>query len=483
VTAARSTRTLLVAAIVLGVTAERLLDAPAPSLGFAIAAFAVVAFTFTRVQSTAVRVLLGLMAAAALMLVLRSAEQLNVFSIAMFVGCGLTALWISAEGAVIGARAWDLLRAARSAALTFIVGAGRLVARSGNGEATVKSTRLSLVLGGAIVALPILAAATALLGNADPVFGRGLETIGDFISQDLIQHVVVSLVLAWIIAGWLQGTVQPTDKFTESSEAPKFAIAAHLPALLGFTVLLAAFIGVQARSLFGGAEFVRQTAGLSFADYARGGFFELVGVAFLALGLLIVVDATLDRSRPEDERRFRAVGATLIVLVGVVALSAFHRMTVYVGAFGLSEDRVYALAAIIAVLGALIWFAITVLRGQSERLMPGLFVGCAAFVFTLHIIDPDALVSRVNLARATPQSEFDVAYHVALSADAVPQLLRGARVLGVPVCEHLVGGLRDRWVLPEGESSDWRAWNRGLARARRALSHDRAELLRTTCAE
>ena len=250
-TGARSTRALLIGALILGVAADLLFDAPAPSLGAALSALAVLAFTLVRLPAPRVRLLLVLMGVTSLLLVLRSTEALNVFSVAKFVGCGLTAFWLAADGAVVGSRAWDLLRAVRSAVIAFIVGAGRLVARSGDGEATARSTKLSLVLAGAIIALPILAVTATLLAKADPVFGRGLATIVEFISEDFIRHAVVSAVLAGIVAGWLQGVLYPAVKFTESSEPPRFALAAHLPALLGFTVLLAAFLGVQARAAGG----------------------------------------------------------------------------------------------------------------------------------------------------------------------------------------------------------------------------------------
>ena len=42
---------------------------------------------------------------------------------------------------------------------------------------------------------------------------------------------------------------------------------------------------VQLRYLFGGAALVHVTAGLTYAQYARRGFFELVTVAALLLAL------------------------------------------------------------------------------------------------------------------------------------------------------------------------------------------------------
>ena len=477
----RTTRALILTALILGVAGDQLLDAREARAGFAVFAFAVLGATYARVGRPALRLLLALMGATALLQLVRFAPTLNLISHGLFVVAGVTALWVAGGGALIGARAWDLVRVARSTALTFITGAARLLSQWRTGSTADRTTPLQLILGGAVFALPLLAIVTSLLADADPIFARGMQAIVDFVSGDLVSHALTSAILAWIVAGWLQGVLRPAEDRTKRTDAPRFALAAHLPALLGFIVLLAAFLGVQARTLFGGAEFVRRTAGLSFAQYARGGFFELVAVAVLAVGLLLIVDATLDRAKEGTERRFRIAGWTLIGLVGVLAVSALQRMSIYVGAFGLSEDRVYALAALAGIVASLAWFGATVLRGRSERLLPGLLAGAFLWGFGLHALDPDALVARVNLARSRAGASFDVGYHIARSADAVPVLLAGARQLAAPDCESLVSGLAERWTLPADQVADWRAWDLALWRARIALRGSKEDLLGRAC--
>ena len=47
---------------------------------------------------------------------------------------------------------------------------------------------------------------------------------------------------------------------------------------------------MQVRYFFGGEELVQAVTGLTYAEYARRGFFELVAVAALLLGVLLAVD-------------------------------------------------------------------------------------------------------------------------------------------------------------------------------------------------
>src|SRR5690606_28461555 len=104
------------------------------------------------------------------------------------------------------------------------------------------------------------------------------------------------------------------------------------------------FVLVQFRYLFGGAGMIEVTPGLTYAEYARRGFFELVAASALVLPLLLVGDWLFDHRGPRDGWIFRALSLLLILLVLVVMASAFHRMRLYLGAYGMTEPRLYATA-------------------------------------------------------------------------------------------------------------------------------------------
>ena len=63
--------------------------------------------------------------------------------------------------------------------------------------------------------------------------------------------------------------------------------ALWLTALAVLDGLYALFLGVQSVALFGGAEYLAHS-GISYADYARSGFFQLVWVVFLNLSVLLL---------------------------------------------------------------------------------------------------------------------------------------------------------------------------------------------------
>ena len=118
-----------------------------------------------------------------------------------------------------------------------------------------------------------------------------------------------------------------------------------------------AFMLVQLRYLFGGAAHVATTAGVSYAEYARSGFFELVWVTVLVLPLLLVADAVLRPGSRAAQLTFRVLAAALLLLLGVVMLSAMQRMWLYQRAYGLTDTRLYASAAMAWLALVFAWFA------------------------------------------------------------------------------------------------------------------------------
>jgi hypothetical protein len=151
----------------------------------------------------------------------------------------------------------------------------------------------------------------------------------------------------------------------------------------------------------------------------------------------------------------------------MLAASAAYRMSLYVNAYGLSEDRLFALAGMLWIGVALAWFGWTVLRGRREAFPVGLVAWTVGWAFALNVLGPDTLVARVNLARARAGLEFDLTYHATRLPDAIPVLVAGAGALPAAQCAELLLQLSYRAA---GRTDvDWRGWSLSSARAKRAL--------------
>jgi hypothetical protein len=324
---------------------------------------------------------------------------------------------------------------------------------------------------GMFIAAPVLLVVAALLGKADPVFGGFLANLADLLDIELIGHLVGIAAATWIAAGALRGSLVPiAGGFAiPDGMVPRVGFPVVAPLLGGLALLLSAWIGVQVRVLFGGSAYIVETSGVTVAEYARAGFFELVVIAGIVLAVLLATDEFLDRTEERARRSFRVVGRLLLVLVGVLLISALQRLGLYLGYFGLTEDRVLALAVLVWVALVLAWFGWTVLRDARSRFAPGVLVLSAVWLMALNASNPEKLIVRTNLARAEAGKEFDVAYHLTLSADAVPALLAGAPRLGLARQKELEAGLARVWAGHAIARGDWRTWSLPYDRAMRRL--------------
>ena len=335
------------------------------------------------------------------------------------------------------------------------------------------------VVRGVVLALPLLLVFGGLFIAADAVFADLVLGLLRIDLERLASHLALVCFFGWVAVGYAYGFVTGTRLPVPRSLAdrrPWLGLTEVGIALGLLAALFAAFVAVQFRYLFGGAALVEVTPGLTYAEYARRGFFELVVVVALMLPVLLAADWLLRRERPRDEAVFRALTAVqLVLLVGVLA-SALHRMRLYLAAYGLTEARFYATSFLLWLTVVLLWFVATVLRGRRRWFAFGALVSAFAVAAALPVLNPDALIVRTNLARAEAGAELDVAYISDLSADAAPAVIAALPRLDEDDRCFVAAGLLRRWGTDVG--LDWRNWSWSVARARAAVRADEAALRR-----
>ncbi len=334
---------------------------------------------------------------------------------------------------------------------------------TGNG----RRRRMGSLLVGSILAIPVALVFGGLFASADPVFETVVESLFHWTADTMVSHLFVVGVCTWVAAGYLRGLIVRARMPSSDSSASRAFGMLELGIPLGLLLfLLVVFVAIQVGYLFGGNEFVQQATGPSYATYARRGFFELVAASTLVLPILLGAWWALDAERPGAMQSFRALAVAILVLVGMVMISALTRMRLYVIAYGLTEDRLYATAFMLWIGFVLGWFGWTVLRARPAPFAFGSVVSGFLVLAGLNIVNPDALIVRTNMERAAAGMAFDVAYIDGLSADAAPALLSRWPALTESDRCRLRQGFLAREVRADG---DWRSWNIARWRARREM--------------
>ncbi|HVB28199.1 MAG TPA: DUF4173 domain-containing protein [Terriglobia bacterium] len=344
---------------------------------------------------------------------------------------------------------------------------------------TTRFRRAVAVAGGLMLGVPLLLLFGSLLMGADAVFASLVRRTFHLDFLQLFSHLFLILFFAWIVGGFLRGIFFFDPGSVSLPPAPKrfgLGITEIAVALGAVDALFLAFVSVQFRYFFGGAGLVDVMPGMTYAEYARHGFFELVAVSALVLPLLLGTHWLLRNQTPRAKGIFRMVAGIQVALVFVIMGSAVERMRLYQQAYGLTELRIYTTAFMAWLAVVFVWLVLTVFRGRRERFTFGAMVAGFCAVLALNVINPDALIARVNARRAAEGHSFDADYVHFLSADAVPALIDALPELAAPDRCAVARTLLDRWSGPR--SSGWRSWNYSRFRARAAVTEHKADLER-----
>ncbi len=333
---------------------------------------------------------------------------------------------------------------------------------------------------GALIALPLLVLFGGLFVAADATFERLVTRALRWDAATLFGHLYGFALCTWISAGLLRGVLieRQTAGPPLRREPRPLLGPIEMATFLGLLdALFLSFVLVQVRYFFGGAATVLATDGMTYAAYARRGFFELVTVAALVLPLLLLTHSMLRKEHPVNERLYRLLAGSLVALLFVVMTSALQRMFLYQRLYGLTELRLYT-TAFMGWLGVVfVWFLVTVLRGRRRRFGIGALTSGLAVVAALNALNPDALIISTNAARVPQESvpqPFDELYAASLSADGVPALVAAIPSLPTHQQAILARHLLDRWSPPAHQ--DWRTWNWGRGQAWRAVAANHGTL-------
>jgi len=506
---APAVRTLLWQAALLGLSADALLHdtivGPALTLWVIVLALAALALTWSASRKIPPEALVwfGVAVALASLTAWRDSGALQFLDVlATVTALGLAAVALRDPAlALLAPRLRDTLWAGLAVVLSAMRGIVPLALRElFTGERRPgwegryrTGARLALISGS------LLFVFGSLLRSADPIFER-LVALPDFDVGLVISHIFVAGFFAWVAGGWAYAAlVESPARWRAPDRFPLSLGAADLTAALGtLAVLFGVYVLTQLGWFFGGERFLRETTGLTAAEYARRGFFQMVAVVALVVPLLLVTRAAL---KPDTAlaRRHTLLSLPVVGLLGAIIVSAALRMRLYVHYYGLTTDRLYTLVFMGWLAIVLVLLTATVLRGRGRLFVAGSAVSGLVLLAALHLVVPDLVVARVDIRRAAlaPRSTeppLDLPHIARLSGEAA-SLATAAVLTSKPGplvdvarwneqrCEASSALLR-RWG-PVSRSAQrrerdgaWRWWNAGESEALRTVGANAPALRR-----
>lgn len=309
-----------------------------------------------------------------------------------------------------------------------------------------------------------------VLMSADALFAASVEALNWDIRalhfSDGLQRLFWALVFTPFVFSLLFALAHPKQLCPpEEKKGLRVDALGFVLALAAVDGLYLAFLAVQSAGLFGGPEYV-ESLGVSYAEWARSGFFQIVGVTVVNLSLTL---GALGLARREG-RAWTALRWLCAGLAGeslVLLASAAWKMTLYVSAYGLSFKRCmtyWGMGMMALFLLAGLWKA----KQPNFRFCKWAFPVALAGWLIINCVPVDYLVAKNQVDRylsgeSAAVSVNYLAYN--LSYDTLSQLERldGGRL----VCEYdgygrgetlaeLVAGRRNSAGY---QCRNWRTWS------------------------
>ena len=287
------------------------------------------------------------------------------------------------------------------------------------------------ILFGLLLAVLPTAAALSLL-SYDSGFRAIVEKLFSFHREDLeiqLARLIFTLPVAMYFFGLYASSVSRTAERDGAAERARAraqrrhfvplvtAAAAVIPLLLVYIIFFVSQWEIYTSAFTGVLP-----AHLSYAAYAREGFFQLCAVSCINFLAVICLSRYVRRER-EPVRR--ALCVLLAVFTLVLIATAVSKLLLYIGRYGLTPDRVYA-AWFMLLLAIL--FVIVILAQFIPRLkaLPLCLAVTVALYLLLALSGPNRWIARTNVDRflSGQTQEIDVDLLNSLGDDAIPEMLR-----------------------------------------------------------
>jgi hypothetical protein len=284
----------------------------------------------------------------------------------------------------------------------------------------VSGRRAARVARAGLVALPMLVVVVALLASADAVFAGLVKPDVHF--GPSFGHVVLFAFGGLAVLTAAEAALGDGDDGVHAGRFDPLELVTMLALAAG---VLGVFVVSQLIALTGSGRRLVETSGLTPAEYARSGFFQLCWatallVAFLALIRFLAAPGAM------EHRLVRVLGALVPTLALGLVVVSLRRMALYDKAFGFTMLRLW-------VVGAAVWMGLLLgmiaLRnagvGGTRNWVFGASGACAlVLVVGANLVNPEAFIVEHNITRADAGASLDVAYLQRLSDDAVPAVAR-----------------------------------------------------------
>ena len=275
---------------------------------------------------------------------------------------------------------------------------GAAAGRRAAGDTQKKHRPMAGVWAGIALTVVLLPVVVGLLAGADDAFATLLQSFALRLKFDLtplITRLIFAVPVSFYLFGLFYGARHkkgvPAPGVKAAAKKLSFA-ALGIPAAVLVAVYLLFFVNQLPYFISAFWGRLPATGGMTYAQYARHGFFELLWVAVINLALLGFGKAFVARGGA-----VRRVVSVLLCMATALMLSiAGSKMALYITAYGATRKRVWASWAMVLVAVCIVLFLLDEFKQFSlVRVLALCFCG---WFFVLCAANTDAPILQANYA-------------------------------------------------------------------------------------
>ncbi len=290
--------------------------------------------------------------------------------------------------------------------------------RFGNSDKENRSRYSKNILKGILISIPLVIVLLMLLSGADEVFSYYLSNIWEYINIenvfDFIFRVIVAVVVMFLVYG-LNYTLSATKvkKVNNKSLKRTFNATTIITVLVSIILVYLVFTKIQVSYLYLNKEL---PAGVSFSEYARSGFFQLVFLVVINLIMIISIKLKTIVNASRANNILNTIYSIITVLTINMGIAAIYKMNLYIGEFGYTRLRVLVQAFTVFLCISLFFLLLFIWR--EKNLFKPIAIVAMAIYLALNYVNIDNFIAKENIKLINQREEIDLWYISTLSLDA-----------------------------------------------------------------
>ena len=288
-----------------------------------------------------------------------------------------------------------------------------------NEENTALMKRIAKAL---LITIPVVIILLVMLSNADMIFGSGLDHMFEELWGIINANGIFKCLVGFTVGLYLFGAVYSARCPEELEERPAKERKADLlivnVLLVSILAVYTIFVVIQFRYLFAGGKL---PYGLTYTEYARKGFFELLWLTMANLGVILAC-VWLTKNVKNNWAKATSGLCQYLCLVTVVLLcSSFYRMWLYSSDDGLTRLRFMVFGFLIFEAIGLIATFFYIAKPRFNIVAVYLSLGLVYYLL-LNLVPMDRIIAQNQIDIYKAGKREDIIYVLTLSPDAAQPL-------------------------------------------------------------